>query len=68
MLKAKVDKETCIGCALCSGIAQDIFEMDYDAGKAIVKKSAKIVPENEAFAKDAEANCPVGAISLNQED
>jgi len=67
MLKAKVDKNTCIGCALCSGIAQDVFEMDYDAGKAVVKKDARITPENEAMAKDAEANCPVGAISLSQE-
>lgn len=65
-MKAKVDKELCIGCALCSGIAQDIFEMDYDAGKAVVKKDAKITPENEALAKDAEMNCPVNAISIKE--
>jgi len=68
MLKAKVDKEKCIGCALCSGIAGDIFEMDYDAAKAVVKKNAQIGRENEATARDAETNCPVGAISIVQEN
>ncbi len=66
-MKAKVDKELCIGCALCSGIAQDIFEMDYDAGKAVVKKDAKIGPDNMESAKSAEQNCPVAAISLKEE-
>ena len=65
-MKAKVDKELCIGCALCSGIAQDIFEMDYDAGKAVVKKSAKIGPDNKERAKEAEQNCPVGAIKIKE--
>lgn len=63
-MKATVDKETCIGCALCSGIADDIFEMDYDAGKAFVKKDAKIGPDNIERARDAELNCPVGAIKI----
>lgn len=63
---ATVDKETCIGCALCSGIADDIFEMDYDAGKAVVKKDAKVGLENKDRAKEAEQNCPVGAIMIKE--
>ncbi|MEK7064524.1 MAG: ferredoxin [Patescibacteria group bacterium] len=65
-MKASVNKDTCIGCALCSGIAEDIFEMDYDAGKAVVKKNAKIGPDNKERAKDAEKNCPVGAIGIKE--
>ena len=65
-MKASVNKDTCIGCALCSGIAEDIFEMDYDAGKAVVKKNAKIGPDNKERAKDAEKNYPVGAIGIKE--
>lgn len=65
-MKATVDKYLCIGCALCSGIAEDIFEMDYDAGKAVVKKEAMIGPENKERAKEAEQNCPVGAIKIKE--
>ena len=63
-MKASVDEKTCIGCALCSGIAEDIFEMDYEAGKAVVKKDAKIGPHNKDRAKESEQNCPVGAIKI----
>lgn len=65
-MKAKVDQKTCIGCALCSGIAEDIFEMDYEAGKAVAKKGVKIEAENQDRAKEAEQNCPVGAIKIEE--
>ncbi|MGL4772008.1 MAG: ferredoxin [Clostridium sp.] len=62
-MKAKVDKESCIGCGLCPSICPEVFEMD-DDGKATVKGEA--VPtscENEA--KEAEASCPVSAITVS---
>ncbi len=65
-MKAIVNEETCIGCALCSGIADDIFEMNYDIGKAVVKINAMIGPDNIERAKEAEQNCPVGAIKITE--
>lgn len=61
-MKANVDKETCIGCGLCPSICPEVFEMD-DDGKA--KAITDPVPDNcSDEAKDAEASCPVNAISV----
>jgi ferredoxin len=49
-----VDKEKCIGCGACSATCPEGFEMK--DGKASVKKEAPC-------SKDAQAGCPVGAIS-----
>ena len=60
-MKARVDKETCIGCGLCPSICDEVFEMD-DDGKAHVIVDPvpdKCIDE----AKDAESSCPVNAIS-----
>ncbi len=54
--KAKVDKDVCIGCGLCSGMHPEAFEMD-DEGKATA------VGGDDAAIEDAVASCPVGAIS-----
>lgn len=62
LMKAKVDKDTCIGCGLCPDICPEIFQMD-DDGKAIAYKPD--VPENLAdSAQDAESQCPVNAITV----
>lgn len=59
-MNARVDKETCIGCGLCTSICSKVFEMD-DDGKATVIVSP--VPSDcENDAKDAESSCPVNAI------
>ena len=50
----KVDKDLCIGCGLCAGIAPDAFAIG-DDGKA------EVVGE-DANAEEAKASCPVGAI------
>jgi ferredoxin len=60
MYKVKVDKETCIGCGLCSSICEKVFEMK--DGKAYVK-TAKT---DEKCAKEAEESCPVNAIKLEK--
>lgn len=60
-MKAAVDQETCIGCGLCPSICEEVFELN-DEGKAYAKVDK--VPDNvEDAAKDAEASCPVNAIS-----
>ncbi|MBU5486198.1 ferredoxin [Clostridium sp. MSJ-11] len=63
-MKAHVDKDTCIGCGLCPGIAPDVFEMD-DDGKAVV--TVDEVPDgSEDAAKEAEDSCPTNAISTEE--
>lgn len=63
LLKAYVDKETCIACGLCPSICSDVFQME-DDGKAgtIVEE----VPENLiSEAEEAEESCPVNAITVD---
>jgi ferredoxin len=61
-MKARVDKETCIGCGLCSSICPGVFSMD-DDGKAIATDS-EIEESLLDDAKEAEESCPVNAIEV----
>ena len=63
-MKGFVDKDSCIGCGLCPAICPEIFEMDED-GKAIAK-DIDIEGEIVGTARDAETQCPVEAISINE--
>ena len=59
--KILVDKDTCIGCAACSGVSPNFFKMNND-GKA--------EPVNEKVddlgnAKEGQDSCPVGAIKID---
>lgn len=66
-MKAKVNKDICIGCGACTQIAENIFEFGND-GLAEVKKDIKeIKQEDEESVLDAEGSCPVGAITVQQE-
>ena len=62
-MKAKVDIDVCIGCALCPDICPEVFKMDGDKAAAFVD----IVPkEAEEKCKKAMQDCPVSAISIEQ--
>jgi len=54
----RIDEEKCIGCGSCSAVCPDYFEMDFDKGKAIIKKQ----PESIAKVKEAIEICPTQAI------
>lgn len=63
-MKAKVDRDACIGCELCTTICPEVFEMD-DEQIAIV--IADPVPSNvEDTAKEAEDSCPTSAITIEE--
>jgi len=55
-----VDQEKCIGCALCTSICPEVFEMG-DDGKSHVKDASAC---NKPTCKEAADSCPVQAIIL----
>ncbi len=59
MTKVTVNKELCIGCGACTGIAADVFQFA-DDGKA--EAVAPVTADNEASVEEAVAGCPVQAI------
>lgn len=61
-MKAHVDKDTCIGCGLCTSICPEVFSMD-DDGKAVAI-SGDVPADNQGAAKEAEESCPVSAITV----
>ncbi|MBR1747035.1 MAG: ferredoxin [Clostridia bacterium] len=57
-----VDKETCIGCGLCTTICPEVFEMDADD---LAKAIADPDEATKSAADEALESCPVGAIGKN---
>jgi ferredoxin len=55
----KVDQEKCIGCSMCAGMCPETFVMGASG------KSEVINEEATDCAKNAAANCPVEAITVN---
>ena len=60
-MKAKVDKDKCIGCTLCVQICPQVFRMEDDKAVAYVDTMAK---EIEGSCKQAANDCPVNAIII----
>lgn len=60
-MKATIDREGCIGCALCADICSEVFRMA-DDGKAEVYQQ----PDEATIdlAREAEESCPVSVISV----
>lgn len=63
-MKAKVDRETCLGCGICIDLCPEVFESD-DEGLAIVIVDA-VPPELETTVQDAAEQCPEGAIHVEE--
>lgn len=61
-MKAKINRDACIGCELCVAICPQVFEMD-DEQKAIVIVDT-IAKEDESQAEQAAASCPTMAITI----
>ena len=61
---AFVNKDTCIGCELCTQICPDVFSMD-DDGKSVAVDT-EVPEENKDDAIDARDSCPVSAIDIKE--
>lgn len=62
-MKAFVDKNTCIGCGVCTSIASSIFALS-DDGLAENILGDEVPSELEASAQEAAESCPVNAIAV----
>ena len=60
-MKAKVNASVCIGCAFCSSLCSDIYEM---SGGLAVAKDIEIPDALLKSAKSAAGDCPVSAIEI----
>lgn len=55
--------ENCIGCGVCVGVCEDVFQMKDDG---FAEAIGEVPEEFEALAKDAGDSCPVDAIELGE--
>lgn len=57
-MKARVNKELCVGCGLCASMNPEVFQMDENGLATAVKET-----EDESLLQESIDNCPVSAIS-----
>lgn len=65
-MRVRVDVNVCQGHSLCSWAAPDVFVPDDEDGHAIVLLDV-IPPELEQATRDAAANCPESAITIEDD-
>ncbi len=61
-MKIEVNQDMCIGCGLCTNIAQNLFSMN-DEGKAKAI-DIEITDKDQLLAEESVNSCPVSAIIL----
>ena len=63
-MKAYVNKDTCIGCELCTQICPDVFSMDDDGKSVAIDDDIPANLQDEAV--EARDSCPVSAIDIKE--
>ena len=73
-MKAKVNKDVCLGCGACTSVCNKVFTIGDDGLAETVgpyidenKKTVEVADENKDAVIDAAECCPVGAIELSEE-
>ena len=61
-MKARVDKDTCIGSGNCEATCPNVFKVV--DGKSTVRRNP-VPGEEESCVREAVDGCPVGAISAD---
>lgn len=64
-MKVTIDKNKCIGCGACVGIAPEVFKLNEETNKSEVQGDPAKV--SEEILKKAISSCPVGAIKVLDE-
>ena len=64
-MKPVVDQDLCIGCALCSDLCPEVFEIGDDGYAHVIDEAPD--PELYGSVRDAESSCPTSAISIAEE-
>ncbi len=76
-MKARVKKDTCIGCGACTVIADKVFQIGEDGLAEVInpdekelekngEKIQEITKDNQENVVDASESCPTGAIELTE--
>ncbi len=63
-MQVKVDRDLCIGSAMCVATAPDVFELDDEGLSRVVDPSI----DDEDLLRDAAEGCPVQAVILMDDD
>jgi ferredoxin len=63
-MRVTVDYDLCSSNAVCMGIAPEVFEVRDDGFLYVLNENPG--PEFDARLREAVANCPTGAISLEE--
>ena len=64
MEKVRVNREVCIGCGACQGIASNIFEIDEEGLATVIEGSD--IKKSEEEIQDAADMCPTSAIVIDE--
>jgi ferredoxin len=62
--KVTVDRDACIGDAICASLCPDVFELDGEGKSKVLKE----IIEDDLYdcVKEAVDSCPVSCISMEQ--
>jgi len=63
-MRAKVDRDLCIGSAMCVATAPDVFELDDEGLSRVVDGGAA----DEETLRQAAEGCPVQAVILEDDE
>ena len=69
-MKAKVNKDLCIGCGACAAIVQDVFQIGDDGLAEVITdnevKETEVSKDLIDEVKDAAEGCPTSAIEISE--
>ncbi len=62
-MKVEVDAGVCTGCAVCSDLVPDVFELNDDMISIV--KTAQVPTDLESLVQEAADSCPVSCIEIS---